>query len=604
MTATHPWRFSAVLLVGAMFHSAALAQPSEKNSDPPFKLPAVFSKAAPENANDLREMEAHVQKVVIKVMPSVVGLRIGNGQGSGVIVSEDGYVLTAGHVSGDPHQTVRITFPDGKELKGKSLGRNIDVDSGLIKITSEGKFPFLEMGQSSDLKLGQWVIAIGQPGGFRPGRAPVVRVGRILSLSRSVIRTDCALVGGDSGGPLFDMQGRVIGIHSRIGDTIHENVHVPVDNYRKTWTRLAKGESWGTRISESMVVSAGGKIVFEKKDKLTANDPKDTEQENSHRKIFNVPLKAGYTYTIDMLGSDKSGKKFDPFLRLENAEGKETAQADDGAGFPDARIVYKAPKDGAYRIIATTSEANQTGAFHLIVREADMFTGTVELLRAVHLPAPAVAKTLDELAQTDIRLHISIYLYDRKGKPQSDQEITFRWDQGKETLETGPDGSILWPLKKERHKKLTVQIPKGLRASINLADQKGNDLPFFYDTKEETVKSAGGAIVKTIDGVLTSKDPIDRKRENCHAKVVELKMSADKIYTIDLVSEDFDAYLRLETSQGKILQEDDDGGGMLNSRIVFSPKNDETFRIVITTCDPEETGSYRLTIREISVKQK
>jgi serine protease Do len=73
----------------------------------------------------------------------------------------------------------------------------------------------------------------------------VVRLGRVLINGKSAITSDCCLVGGDSGGPLFDMHGRVIGIHSRIGGSITANVHVPVDTYRDTWDRLAKGEAFG-----------------------------------------------------------------------------------------------------------------------------------------------------------------------------------------------------------------------------------------------------------------------------------------------------------------------------------------------------------------------
>ena len=94
--------------------------------------------------------------------------------------------------------------------------------------------------------FGQWVIAIGHPGGYQAGRPPVVRVGRILEVSAKHLRTDCTLVGGDSGGPLFDMHGQVIGIHSRIGGSISYNIHVPVDTYTETWDRLAAGELWGT----------------------------------------------------------------------------------------------------------------------------------------------------------------------------------------------------------------------------------------------------------------------------------------------------------------------------------------------------------------------
>jgi serine protease Do len=89
------------------------------------------------------------------------------------------------------------------------------------------------------------VITAGHPGGYKPGRSPVVRLGRILTRSASLVQTDCTLVGGDSGGPLFDMQARVVGIHSRIGGTITANIHVPVDTYRENWDRLAKGETTG-----------------------------------------------------------------------------------------------------------------------------------------------------------------------------------------------------------------------------------------------------------------------------------------------------------------------------------------------------------------------
>jgi serine protease Do len=112
------------------------------------------------------------------------------------------------------------------------------------------------MAKSEDLKKGQWCLALGQPGGFRAGRTPPVRVGRVLESGRTYIRTDCTLVGGDSGGPLFDMEGRVIGIHSRIGGAITANIHVPIDTYRDTWDRLAKGEVWGG--GEVTSAAAGG----------------------------------------------------------------------------------------------------------------------------------------------------------------------------------------------------------------------------------------------------------------------------------------------------------------------------------------------------------
>jgi serine protease Do len=215
-------------------------------------LPQAFQKTVPESLKDLREIEQHVTKLVQKIIPCTVGLRIGASSGSGVIIDKEGHVLTAGHVSGKPGQDVTILLHDGKKLKGKTLGANRDFDSGLIKITDAGEWPFVEMASAEDLKKGHWCVAIGHPNGYQTGRDPVVRLGRVLEINKrkgddkvTFLRTDCALVGGDSGGPLFDMFGKVIGIHSRIGGRIDDNIHVPIATYRETWDKLAQSEVWG-----------------------------------------------------------------------------------------------------------------------------------------------------------------------------------------------------------------------------------------------------------------------------------------------------------------------------------------------------------------------
>jgi serine protease Do len=205
----------------------------------------ILNKPAPESVEDLKAIQDHVKKVLKKVNPAVVGIIIGGSSGSGVIIDNEGHVLTAGHVSGKPGQLCTLILPNGSRLKGKSLGQNVGIDSGLIKITDKGPFPHVSLGDSTKVKMNQWVISIGHPGGFKPTRSPVVRLGRVLNSTNSLIRTDCTLVGGDSGGPLFNMHGQVVGIHSRIGFSIAENVHVPVNTYKETWERLVKADSWG-----------------------------------------------------------------------------------------------------------------------------------------------------------------------------------------------------------------------------------------------------------------------------------------------------------------------------------------------------------------------
>ena len=235
-----------------------------KTKAPP--LPAVFLKPQPESLEDLQAIETRVKEVVDKVRPCTVCIRSGGSSGSGIIVSEDGYILTAGHVSGTPGRDITIVMPDGSTNPGKTLGGNGTIDSGLVKITKPGKWPFAEIGSSSDMKVNDWCVVTGHPGGFKTGRSPVVRVGRILEINtRSAgqfIRTDCTIVGGDSGGPLFDMNGRVIGIHSRIGTSITANMHVPVDTYRDTWVRLVKSERWGNGIGRPVRPTPAGEADF------------------------------------------------------------------------------------------------------------------------------------------------------------------------------------------------------------------------------------------------------------------------------------------------------------------------------------------------------
>jgi serine protease Do len=204
---------------------------------------------APENLDELKLLQAAVRKVVDKTSACTVGIFIGGGAGSGVIVSEDGLVLTAAHVSGEPGKECTIRLQDGTSVKGKTLGTNTKYDSGMIKITDkgpkDGKWPYLKLAKSDDLKKDQWLVALGHPGGFKRDRPVVARLGQVQDTSDSLIRSSCMLVGGDSGGPLFDLDGNVVGIHSRIGYTLASNIHVPADAFKKDWDQLLAGVEIG-----------------------------------------------------------------------------------------------------------------------------------------------------------------------------------------------------------------------------------------------------------------------------------------------------------------------------------------------------------------------
>ncbi|MEM9187514.1 MAG: trypsin-like peptidase domain-containing protein [Planctomycetota bacterium] len=211
----------------------------------------VVSQRYPRGIADLKEIQNQVQTVVRYARPAVVGVQIGNSVGSGVIVNAEGLVLTAGHVAMQPNRPVRFMFPDGSRARGVTLGVNQSIDSGMMKITDKGPWPFVDVAPSDALADGEWVVGLGQPNGYFRDRAPPVRIGRVLYKDADVINTDCTLVGGDSGGPLFNLKGQVVGIHSRIGRRITSNFHVPISTYELTWDRLLAGEIWGGSIASA-----------------------------------------------------------------------------------------------------------------------------------------------------------------------------------------------------------------------------------------------------------------------------------------------------------------------------------------------------------------
>jgi serine protease Do len=140
------------------------------------------------------------------------------GQGSGFIVSEDGVILTNAHVvKGAKEVTVKLT--DRRELRAKVLGSDPRTDVAVIKVEAKN-LPVVKFGRMADLKVGEWVLAIGSPFGFENTvTAGVVSAkGRTLPDDSAVpfIQTDVAINPGNSGGPLFNARGEVVGINSQI----------------------------------------------------------------------------------------------------------------------------------------------------------------------------------------------------------------------------------------------------------------------------------------------------------------------------------------------------------------------------------------------------
>lgn len=223
-------------LLTALLPWAATAAPAR---------PYVNDKKAPENRKDLEVIQNALTQALAKARNATVCIELGEGSGSGVIVSEDGLVLTAAHVAGGVNKDLTVVLEDGRKFKAVSLGVVADKDAAMIRITDKEKFPCVEIDREDSTRLGDWVFALGHAGGFDKARGSVVRLGRLVRTTENTIQSDCTLIGGDSGGPLFNLQGQLIGIHSRVGVWMGIDMHVPLAVFLKDWEGLLKGEFIG-----------------------------------------------------------------------------------------------------------------------------------------------------------------------------------------------------------------------------------------------------------------------------------------------------------------------------------------------------------------------
>jgi serine protease Do len=141
------------------------------------------------------------------------------GAGSGVIISQDGYVLTNNHVI-EGAKEVTVTLADRKEYKARIVGRDPKTDLAVLKIEASGSFPAASLGDSDQLQVGDWVVAIGNPFGLNNTVTSgiVSAKGRVIGAGPydNFIQTDASINPGNSGGPLFNMNGEVVGINTAI----------------------------------------------------------------------------------------------------------------------------------------------------------------------------------------------------------------------------------------------------------------------------------------------------------------------------------------------------------------------------------------------------
>jgi len=159
-------------------------------------------------------LQSKVDGVLSKVLPAVIGWKKdGTFQGSGVIVTEDGLVLTHGHHGLNLGDSLSIVLTDGRVVAARfgSFKKSPLYDYSVLQIEGKGPWPHVELGEMDHVRPGAWCLHLGHPWGMKPGRGPVPRMGSIVEAADVVISSSCMIVGGDSGAPLFDERGTLIG---------------------------------------------------------------------------------------------------------------------------------------------------------------------------------------------------------------------------------------------------------------------------------------------------------------------------------------------------------------------------------------------------------
>lgn len=253
----------------------------------------------------LEEIQDAISQLAEHVTPTVVGVSSvrklsspGNrsrqgvprpGSGSGVVIHETGYIVTNDHVIGNAVEA-EIRFSDQSTLIAHVVGRDPDTDLAVLKVEADHKLPSATFGDSRSVKVGQWVLAVGNPFGLdRTVTLGVVSgIGRDnMNLSRyeNFIQTDASINPGNSGGPLFNLQGEVIGINAavinfaqNIGFAIPSDMVGRIVEQLKTDGKVVRGwlgvgiQPLTPQLAEKFGVPDGGGVLV---DEVFQNDPAD-----------------------------------------------------------------------------------------------------------------------------------------------------------------------------------------------------------------------------------------------------------------------------------------------------------------------------------------
>ncbi|MFB2972979.1 trypsin-like peptidase domain-containing protein [Aerosakkonema sp. BLCC-F183] len=323
---------------------------------------------APAQAQDVDE-QINV-RVYQRASPAVVSVIVGNGTGSGSIISPDGLVLTNAHVVQDSRRSVSVVLADNRRFQADVIAfGNNGVDLAVLKIRGASNLPTIRLARAGAVQVGQRAFAIGNPFGRFAGTFTVGIVSR-LDRERGLIQTDAAINPGNSGGPLLNSQGELIGVNtaiftnSRTGGNIGIGFAISVDRLMPFLAAVREGRA--PRVTQRQRPrTAGNQPQSLVLNGVPINDrlgPGDNilPVDNSFFKVYTFQGTVGQQVAIEMIS-----REIDPFLILIGPNRREIAQDDDSAGGKNARIAVTLPMSGTYLLLANSYEPGESGSFIL-----------------------------------------------------------------------------------------------------------------------------------------------------------------------------------------------------------------------------------------------
>lgn len=309
-------------------------------------------------------------RVYQRASPAVVSINVGNGTGSGSIISPDGLVLTNAHVVETASSAVTVMLADGRRLPADivAFGNN-GLDLAILKIRGQNNLPTIRFARPGSVQVGQRAFAIGNPFGQFAGTFTVGIVSRI-DQGRGLIQTDAAINPGNSGGPLLNSQGELIGVNTAIFTSgrspgnIGIGFAISIDRIQPFLTAMRQGRA--PRVTQRQRPTVGNQPP----QPLVLNGPIVTGRlspgdrilpvDNSFFDVYQFQGRAGQQVTIEM-----ASREIDSFLILLAPNGRELAQDDNGAGGQNARISTILPANGTYLLIANSREPGEAGVYRV-----------------------------------------------------------------------------------------------------------------------------------------------------------------------------------------------------------------------------------------------